>query len=166
MLKDEIRKSKYLSICFNTYRKFKTAFGPEAFAKIVPDDSLHVPKFMHNYMVCRKTEVERIEEKIQARRDVFSKGREFSDYDVMAGYVIMNAAKTPSGRGILASTALHDRVFADMRMGMPVGKFYAFLEERLDESQCFCINQPYERVRDMVAQWLDRKFPDKCKYEV
>ena len=64
MLKDEIRKSKYLSICFNTYRKFKAAFGPEAFARIVPDDGLHVPKFMHNYMVCRKTEVEHIEEKI------------------------------------------------------------------------------------------------------
>ena len=165
-LNDGVRKSKYLSICLNTYRRFRQAFGPEAFAGIVPDDGLHVPKFMHNYMICRKTEVERMEGKIQARLDVFHKGREFSDYDVMSGYVIMNAAKTPLGRGVLASTALHDKIFVDMRMGMPVDKFNAFLEERLGESQCFCINQSSERVRDMVAQWLDRKFPDKCKYEV
>lgn len=161
---EDIRQSKYSSICFNTYRKFKDAFGEDAFGRF--DGDLCLPKFMHNYMICRKDEVEKVELRLKSRADVFRKGRDSSDYDFMAGYVMMNAARTQDGMGVQASTALTDDVFVRQCMNAPREKFMEFLDLRMGESRCFCINHSSGRVRDMVAEWLDARFPDKCKYEV
>lgn len=165
---DHIKTQKYACICNNTYKKFLDVCKKAGITQKLPydiDDSC-IPMFAHGYLPCDKNEMEQREKDLfQLRKVRFKKGRDFKDIDYVVLNHELNILRTPKDAGITTAIMLKSFVPQDRFVGSDQDKFNAFANQTAGDKDMICINDTPFSTRDIVANWLDSRFPDKCKYE-